>query len=355
MQDSFEAHLERLRVLMCRPVGTYECVLSSGDLFDATSNVGVILEVSAGQHHFLVEKDKMMSLKFYHSAPGTGTRVATIDLRSVEPDERIFLLFTWAPSEICLCFGTKAGLITSKGTSSERQFRIGTDGSVFELQGVGDLGPKVYQGGTAILRPTALNAWTETLVAIRLLETGKSDQGFAYDAVVSNVAIVFLVTGFEAYCKTRFIELEQEGIEANAVKLIDAIYSKKELEKGIFQILAAEALDIGVPLTQYLIMKDRINFQSFEKAKVAYNKAYDIKFGELGVSPMELAAIQEYFQYRHRVIHVSPMETILNRDKLSATIPPKFSSKAMALEAIGYFSDFVEKLHTETLKLRPRN
>lgn len=348
---------KQIQEAICRPEGTLTFNYSFPDLFNEKVPSGVLLEIPSGQHFFRLERDDQLGLHYYHSSPGTGTRVATIDLKKLTPSETVFIALTWSPENINLHFGPKAKgaeLVNATGTVSPKQFRIGNDGSIHQIgnKGVQVMGINFYQGGTPILQPTAIEAWNETIHAIDMLNTGQSDQGYAYDTVVTNLTLSILVTGFEAYTKKRFLELEEEGIKANITKLIEVFYPRKERDAGIAQILEEEAAEKSISELQYILNRDTINFQSFKKCKLAYNKGYDIKFGELNLPPKALECLQKYIQYRHKIIHVSPNLGILNQEAMQ-TEEPVFSSKETAKKAKETFVEFINKLHQATLELRP--
>lgn len=106
---------------------------------------------------------------------------------------------------------------------------------------------------------------------------------------MSNFIIVTLVTGFEAYCKTKFLELESEGINPDLEALITAFYSQQERAHFTADDLKEEAVARNRIVLQKIVGDQRINFQDYEEAKKAYRKAYGIKFGETGVSSNDLA------------------------------------------------------------------
>jgi len=295
------------------PEGTFIFRYQSQDLFDTAKPGGIILEIPSGQHLFRLERDDALLLHFYHSSPGTGTRVASIDLKALPVAPRVLIGFTWAAKEITLNIGPMVAngkLVSAIGVPSSKQFRVGTDGSVFQIgdQNVEVTGFTYYQGGRAIIQPTALEAWKETVQAIDILTTGQSTEGYIYEVVVANLILVVLVTGFEAYTKRRFLELEQGGVSPNTNELIERFYPKSEREAGIVAALEEEAKTAGVSVLQHIVNRGAINFQNFNKAKDAYNKAYGIKFGELGISSQKIETLHSFFRYRHKIIQKSLSE-----------------------------------------------
>ena len=164
--------------------------------------------------------------------------------------------------------------------------------------------------------------------------------------MVSNLTISILLTGFEAYCKTRFLELEQEGIKPDMAALVSEFFSEKERD-----VIASEAEANHVSFLQKIIEKRRINFQNYKKCKRAYNKAYGLKFGEIGIASNDLEFLQRLIKYRHRIVHVSPLLGMLNQPEVPPE-EPVFSNKKLGNDALKCFNIFITKLHNATLRLQ---
>lgn len=98
----------------------------------------------------------------------------------------------------------------------------------------------MFFDGKPVLEPTAIETWQNTIQGVRLLQKGKSDEGYIFEVLICNLVIATLVTGFETYCKTRFIELEKEGIKPNLENLISMVFSQRELDIGVLKILKKE-------------------------------------------------------------------------------------------------------------------
>jgi len=348
--------LREIQEAMQRPEGTLSFSYFSDDLFNADKRGGRIWELLAGQHFFLIERTDDLLLRFYHSSPGTGTRVASIDLKQMSACNSIWIAITWAPTQIDLYAGplrVSSDLQSSVGTVSKKGFRIGRDRSVYQVgdEGVEVMGISVYQGQTPVLLPTALEAWKATIQAVEVLATGTSTEGYIFEVVSTNLTLSILVTGFEAYCKTRFLELEGEGIRPDVASLLKTIIPRREIEAGIEQILNAEAADVGKTVLTLIVEQGRINFQNYLDCKRVYNKAYGIKFGEIGLDSNFLDRIQKLIKYRHRIIHVSPLIGMLNQPGVPQE-EPVFSKWELAKEAVSLFGRFVDALHTATLTLR---
>ena len=222
------------------PEGSFVFKYHSPDLLDKNKKGGIIFEIPTGQHIFRLERDDNFKLNFYHSSPGTGTRVASIDLAQVHPTEHVQIFLTWGTNEINLYLGpmVEGGqLVSATGSPASFQLRVGRDGSIYRVgdEGVQVMGISVFQGNQPILQPTAVEAWKNTLQAIDILGAGESKEGFIYEVVVTNLSIAILVTGFEAYAKTRFLELEGEGIQPKTEAIINAFYIGHNLSAFVQQ------------------------------------------------------------------------------------------------------------------------
>lgn len=347
--------LKQIQEAIRRTEGTVKFTYYSEELFDPKVPGGIIFEVVAGAQYYKVERDSNLQLFFYHSSPGTGTRVATIDLNKVKPSFKVYLAFSWTPKEINLYIGPYVDggeLIKATGVASPTQFRITKDGLVVQ---VGDVGVEIghysfFVGGKSMLQPTAIEVWINTVKAVEIIQGGSSEAGYIFENVISNLTLSTIVTGFEVYCKTRFIELEQEGIKPNIEAMVTRCFSKEERDTGQPEILKAQALGENRTFLEKIIEK-RINFQSYEECKRAYNKAYGIKFGEIGFSASELQLLQRIIRYRHRIIHVSPLIGMLNQPEVPPD-EPEFSNREFASKAIKCFDFFINKLHETTLSLK---
>lgn len=305
---------------------------------------------------FRLERTDDLLLRYYYSSPGTGTRVAMIDLKEAPRCSKAFIAFTWAPAETRLHFGShapNAELLSASGVPSQKQFRVGKDGSIYQVgdEGVEVFGISVYEGGRPALVATAIEAWRNTKEAIEVLSSGTSTSGHMYEVVVANLTLSILVTGFEAYTKTRFGELEDEGIAPNSSAVIESFSSKRERDANIVSRLGAEATERGVTLLSHLIQRNTVNFQNYEDCKKAYNKAYGIRFGEIGVGSADLAQLKRLIWYRHRIIHVSPMLGTLNQPEVPPE-EPVFANRVLAESSLRTFDLFINSLHTATLALR---
>jgi hypothetical protein len=321
--------LEQIREAIKRPEGTVEFTyIFEEDLFSPNIPGGIIFHLVSGGHYFRLERTDNLEVSFYHSSPGTGTRVATIDLRKLKPSSKVFFAFTWSPKEIQLYVGPKIDggeLVSAIGVPSEIGYRVGEDGSVSQVgsPGVQVMGTRINVEGKQMVKPTAIDAWKETKKAIEILLTGESKEGYIFEVVKSNLSIVMMVTGFEAYCKTRFDEIEKEGVQADHEKIAHKLKETKE------------------------------NYQDFDGyCKDVYKYGFGILFSNL-VKMNEFSRLKQLFSFRSRIVHASPLITMVNEFKVPAE-EPLFSSNIVK-DALDLFDKFISNLHKATLKLKRKD
>lgn len=345
---------EKIKNLMKRPEGTVTFRYGNPELFNTQSAGGTIFEVVAGDHLFLLQQSSDFKLKFIHFSPGTGSRVASIDLNKLKNGTEAFIALRWSTSEIKLSIAPSIeddGLITSIGVKSDINYRVVGD-SIMEIGGPGVevMDTRMFSKGNCILEPTAIDAWNNSINAIEILQSSKSDKGYLHEVVLSNLTISTLVTGFETYAMKRCVELSNEGIEPDIASLINRVYSKYERENGYPENDEKRAKEKGHSFYEEII-RGMVNFQSYDECKQAYSKSYGIKFGEIGCTSNLLNDLQIMIKFRHKIIHVSPTIAMVNQEK-APNEDPIFSNKAYAEKAIKTFDEFIQSLHSATLKLR---
>ncbi len=329
MENLSSELLEKIREATKAPEGTVEFVYTfEKDLFDPSIPGGIIFHLVSGGHYFRLERTDNLMIRFYHTSPGTGTRVASVNLGEVKQSKKVFFAFTWSPEEIYLYVGPQVEggeLAHAVGISSEISFRVGRDGTILQEgnTGIQVMGTRFNREGKQIVKPTALNAWEETKKAIEILLTGESKEGFIFEIVKANLSIVMMITGFEAYCKIRFDEIEQEGNQADHERIAKKLAGKKE------------------------------NFQDFDGyCKDIYNLGFGIKFGELA-NFNEFSQLKQIFAFRSRIVHASPLLTMVNEFKVPSE-KPVFSNEIVQ-SSLELFDKFINKLHEETLNLREKD
>ena len=339
------------------PEGTIEFRYGSNDLFAANSARGIVMQVVSGQNLLRLERDPNFNLHFLHSSLGTGTRVATVSLNSLKGSSALGITLIWSLDGIGLRVSDADDPKKSAsqlGKASERKFQVGDDGAIYEIGGEGMeiMEQRISSKGRTILQPTALESWTNTIKAIEILLGGTSTQGYIFENVVTNMAVIMLTTGFETYCRKRFLELELEGINADYDSLVRKFLSNREREDSQLRAFEAEAAGEHVSPVHKLVKDRRIDFGNWDNCKMAYNKGYGIKFGEdIEVPSTHLEEIQRLIDHRDRVVHVSPLLSKVSEDD----VPVEgiiFANRQYAEKAVKVASEFVQALHQTTLRLR---
>jgi hypothetical protein len=269
--------------------------------------------------------------------------------------ERAFLAFVWSPDEIrfhCGPRGIDAQLLQAVGTASSISFRVGQDGTVFQIGGAGIqvTGVRVRSGGSLVLSPTAIEVWQSTVQAVELLWTGKSDKGFMFEVLQATSSLSMLVTGLENYGKTRLREIEKEGIAPDAPALFNAFSSKAVRESRRIVEIEEDAVKSGKSVFGAILDSLAINFQDFGNLKRAFRTSYGIKMGEIGLTSETIIEIRKLIKYRHRVVHVSPLLAMLNDDQVPPD-EPVFANRALAERAVVVFQRVVDCLHKASTSL----
>ena len=72
-----------------RPEGTLVFNYYLPGLVDPSLGSGIILQIPAGNTLFRLERDDKLRLRFIHSSPGAGTRVAEVDLHELETNRMV--------------------------------------------------------------------------------------------------------------------------------------------------------------------------------------------------------------------------------------------------------------------------
>lgn len=341
-----------------RPEGTITFIGKYEGIFDRSKGRGILLNVVAGQTILRLERGENLDVDFIYSSPGTGTRIATVNIESLKDSSALRFFLVWSPDEIRLHIGSAEGkseLLNGYGKTAEYQLMVGKDGSVVQVgnKGVEVMGVHVASGGKTILESPAINTWHDTIKAIDILETGTSKEGYIFENVVSCMSLVILCTGFETYCKKRFIELVGEGMTPNYSNLEKTFFSTKEREANLMDEFLRDAKLRGDSLAQEIVDRRRIDFGNYDDCKDAFNKGYGVKFPEdLGIDSLVIQRVKEFIGYRHKIVHVSPLQSMLNFYEVPFK-EPIFAKKETIQVAREVFSTFIEGLHKATLKLRP--
>ena len=198
------------------PEGTIEFQYSTEELFNDFSQTYILMEIPTGAILFRLERDELNNMHFIHSSPGTNTRIASVNLNQVKDSEDLSIVLRWSPEETNLDIFSRNPEVHLKGIGvlSQRKFMVDEYGNVHQIgdEGVEVREVRVYSGGKPVIQPPAIEAWSSTIESCQILLSRIPQDDYIYECICSNLTIIMLVTGFETYCKSRFLELESEGI-----------------------------------------------------------------------------------------------------------------------------------------------
>ena len=231
----------------------------------------------------------------------------------------------------------------SEGELSPMNIMVSPSGIVAESEaGVSSL--RFATGKNISFEPTARELWVEVKSAVQLLRQGHRPADHLADSILNGQLIVMLITGFESFMKSRFIELEAEGVRPDINALVRAFVREAKM-KAMYQA----AKGSGRTIFQYLV-SDRINFQSYDLCKDAYQSAYNIRISDL-VGSRHVSDLKRFLQYRHRLIHRSPQYIPLNWDECLQGEDPVFANEATIERAVATIDSVITALNAKTLTL----
>jgi|GEM_PF-3752615 len=164
-------------------------------------------------------------------------------------------------------------------------------------------------------------------------------------AIIANHALTIIVSGYAAYCEQRFIELIASGYPVDIASLDRKLVPTEK--QGALAAIPDDMVVPSVAYAQLLVLRYRINFQDFTNCKRAYNAAFGIPFGTMGLSGAELDELQQFLIYRHRIIHISPRLATLNLDESPPALPI-YADEPLLMQAITIFGRFVDAVQTQT-------
>jgi hypothetical protein len=195
--------------------------------------------------------------------------------------------------------------------------------------------------------PTAIESWRNVVWAVSVLSNASSSSDYLAEVVRCNAALSMLVTGVETYAKTRFVELELEGVKLAARPCFKDFWSAFERSEELFEKISAGAS--ANTKSWAATIADRVNFQSFEQLKKAYRKGYGIRFADLSLPGVTIEFAHKLMKHRHRVVHVSPLLGMVRGELEEGH--PMFVNDKLLKRSIAAFDELISALHTCTLKL----
>lgn len=341
---------EQISSLLCRNKAAAGIEVTLSEIFSAFEAKIPIRQIKAGQHVFIIVfSDDQKTLDFYYSVPSSGTRKASIETKKVieilklSQNEAI-IGFSWSPFEFSFGIFSKYSEKSYgvKGGESDILFKVDRTGSIVQ-QSSNMRNVHFYIDGKLNIAPSAIETWNETVNSINiLLDKAYMDDDFQYNVSITNSIVSMIVSGFEIYTQRRFVEIAGEGITPNITKLVATVIATGKTTDDEKEKLYSTPLDE--------LVENRINFQSFDKCKKAYNSCYNISFGNIEKST-ELDKLKSFMRCRHQIIHVNPSFSCLNMKGLPKE-QPILSNKDTAITMRDHFMNFIDKLHKETMALK---
>lgn len=159
-----------------------------------------------------------------------------------------------------------------------------------------------------------------------------------------------IVTGFEVYLKSRFIELE-EFMGFNYDKLTRCV--GKNLEPKIRKDLSSFYTKRNK--LKYIVPKysSVFNFQDFDKSKELYKKFYKLGFYEIpNLTHRQIDDVKSILLLRHKITHTDRVTSILNPEDESKT---KFIDENFLNNVIKQMNEFILKTHDYSIELISSN
>jgi hypothetical protein len=333
--------------LLRRPEGTIAFPAKYPGLHEDVVSANTLFEIVAGAHLFRLRRDPDKTIRAVHASPGGGTYVAAVNLAPLAPSDEIVVILRWTPETLDLDVSAGSARLHAQGLPSDIRVTVDAEGNVYEF-GPALAGVRVCADGVMMVSPPAIELWAETAFAVGVLLTGSSpSRDFA--SIAANSCLAMLVTGFEAYCQQRFLEIEKEGVPPDVKSCLARLGRADEkvlIRNGTFNAVPDARGDFAAALAK------RVNFQNYESARDAFRLAYGVRFKDLGISSYLAGRLKKLIRYRHRIVHVSPALVLLNQAEVPPEQPEE-SSVALAKEAVSVFDRYIRALHTATLRLRP--
>ncbi|MFH0883153.1 MAG: hypothetical protein V2A56_09210 [bacterium] len=283
----------------------------------------------------------------------SATYRASIDIDAYVDCEEVIITLVWYKDGIVLYFGRPGEKpINIKGQKVNYQIRGIDRNHIIQF---GDEGVKSWDysfetPGQVVIEPYALEKWENMKRAVQDILSYIEENDYHKEVLLSNMCLVMIVTGYEAYLRTRFIEMYYEKlIEFDYENLFSVILSQREKENKYDIDIREDAENDNVSIVEKLIEKRKIEFQSWELTKRVYNKSYGIKFGGLGIDNSLLSKIKSCVEHRHKIIHVNPTVTVIGEfdGKVENIV---FMKKHLLIDIMNQFDLFINKLHLKTIK-----
>lgn len=332
--------------------GTLEFRVTKGNLMDISLESVLFFDVQVGESRFALHRDENFDLISTHWNTRTGIRMAKVNIREFNDDMGLFIALTWSEKENYLYVGEKGGLNLKSNKAEQKggEIRMGTNGALYQIgdEGIEVGWYRVRETGHDVLEPTAKEIWDFAVTKVNILIGGCNLKDFLFESTLVQQCLIMLVTGFEVYTRTRFVEMEKEGKRPNIEGLMKEFAKTKFAKDEIEDYAKSMGKSLLESMLEVRKGKELINFQNWEDCKTAYNKAYGIKFGEIPNSKGGISkSIQKYIALRHKIVQSKYDMTVLNFDRVPPE-EPVFANKEFIEQTRDNFIEFMERLHQET-------
>lgn len=306
----------------------------------------------------MLERNGSFDITYTYSSPATGTRVASVNIELMKNSSYLTFFLYWSPENIALRVqDDKQTSVESKTcTQADYTLMAGPGGyfAKFGGPGVEIMSPSlvvISKNRTTIVESSAIKYWQDTLTAVSVLQTGESKQGgYMFENIISCLSLTMLCTGFEVYCKRRFLEISSEFQEPNYEELGKKFFSDNERKNGLLDKYAQNAKTEGHSMAFELVKRKRIDFGNYQSCSDAYRKGFGINLTkDLGISIQTIQQVIDFITYRHKLIHVSLLQNTFNYYEPEKK--PVRADKATIKIAIETFSSLIQALHKKTIEL----
>lgn len=244
--------------------------------------------------------------------------------------------------------------LSKEGETDHKKIEISFNNTGLKLIAEGNSGfqirnPLLKIGENIIIASNAKELFDFKIERVKILLKYIKKGDFLFETTVCRQIIVMLVSAFEVYVRTRFLEIENEGKELNLERVYDSFLPDGIKEK-VKVIIASEAKKKGSSELELFIKNRNINFQNWSSFKKAYNKGYNLKIGEIGLSNIIIIKIQKFIKWRHIIIH-SKLDSPTINFEYCPPEEPVITNQELARKGINLFQKFINKFHEATNNL----
>lgn len=285
-----------------------------------TNGEFLILEGSLGAHCFRITYSPEFA-KFYHSSPGTGTRVLVASTSGFSLPENIQFLATWHPEKIVFVLvkldndGRESSAVFGIAGEPEFELVAAADGTVYQIGAPGlSVGNfEMRLGSVTYLVQSAIKYWNSSLVVVNTLLSACENPQCPDKSPFYNSALRTIISSFERYCKSRLGEMELEGYEFDYEGFAKKAFTKSERKDEIHLEYLSEARAKKLGILEYVIQNKRIYINNFSDISDFFKKPFKLYISNIELKESEIQIIKDSFDYRHNLTHYDPINNYFIR------------------------------------------